>query len=119
MRKSNPTILCILCLLSLVCSFYANPAFAQGARIRAQKADRDAPAQQTEVEQDSDRDNPTAREEWFRSGRHALGEHSADLLHRAYQQKRAIAAAEQAAKDSTATSVQQSTANGAADTANP
>src|SRR5438309_1277572 len=100
MRKACPKTLFLVCLVCLF-AFNARFAFGQGARIRSQERDADARPSQAEVDQDSDRDNPSGREEWFRSGRHALGEHSADLLHRAYQQKRAIAAAEDAAKDTT------------------
>jgi len=61
-------------------------------------------------------DNPRASDEWFRSGRRALGEHAADLLHRGYQQKKAMAAAEAGARD---LKVQQGTANVTQDTAAP
>src|SRR5437879_2076597 len=50
-----------------------------------------------------ERDHVQEREEWFRSGRKARGETSADLLQRAYTQKlRMRAAREQAQKEAAA-----------------
>jgi hypothetical protein len=80
------------CLLFILCLF-STTIFAADSHTR-QKSGRDSdPTRPTrsapEADQDSD-DNPKAREEWFRSGRHALGEHSADLLNRAYEHKKVM-----------------------------
>ncbi|MCU1308014.1 MAG: hypothetical protein JWN45_2709 [Acidobacteriaceae bacterium] len=67
--------------------------------VRAQTQAMEAPAPASPHE----RDHVQEREEWFRSGRKARGETSADLLQRAYTQKsRMRAAREQAQKDAAA-----------------
>ncbi|HVH85650.1 MAG TPA: hypothetical protein VM912_02940 [Terriglobales bacterium] len=71
--------------------------------------DREEPA--------SDQDDHQGREEWFRSGRQAAGEHAADLLHRAYSQKQQMAVGATTSVDQSSTTRSlavpgQNTANG-------
>ncbi|HWC16060.1 MAG TPA: hypothetical protein VG498_03570, partial [Terriglobales bacterium] len=85
---------------------------AQGTRVRSIK-DPDVEREQ----EASDRDNPRGREEWFRSGRQAAGEHAADLLHRAYRAKRQMSGSAPALSEQSPTIFSvaapgQSTANG-------
>src|SRR6185437_2690377 len=122
MRKpENRVSLCLVFFLLL--SIVSPLAFAQGARVRqmaAAAADgSDASAPQSEASADSqaqaerresDGDHPAAREDWFRSGRRAMGEHAADLLHRAYVQKQSIRPSQR---------ILRSAASRGADTANP
>ncbi|PYY18669.1 MAG: hypothetical protein DMG60_07505 [Acidobacteria bacterium] len=93
---------------------------AQGTRIRqANQTAENKKVEQTTVDegesQDSDADNPEGREEWFRSGRHAAGEHTSDLLHRAYVQKQQMSVNSQGAAQQSATTL--SIANPAQNTA--
>src|SRR3954463_4986699 len=72
---------------------------ASGSSILAQSPTAQAPASSPVHE----RDHVKEREEWFRSGRKARGETSADLLQRAYTQKlRLRAAREKAQRDAAA-----------------
>src|SRR5579872_2378954 len=94
MTKPLQTLLRLVCLF-LSITLGSECVLAQGARIRTQKTEVPDPTNsQTASDQDPDGDHPQAREEWFRSGRRVLGDHAADLLHRGYQQKRAMAAPE-------------------------
>lgn len=108
MRKSSLPLICSMFLVFLA---WPLSLFGQGARIHAAKANAEA-----DVEQESDHDNPQGREEWFRSGRRAMGEHAADLLHRAYRQKREMttnpSASDQPPTAFSGANPGQSTANG-------
>ena len=87
MRKASPTSLLFFCLLL---SLLPQTLEAQGARVRQANAaaNRVERIDQNDQERDSDADNPEGRQDWFRSGRRAAGEHAADLLRRAYGNKR-------------------------------
>ena len=87
MRKSNAIPLSILC--SVVIVLLMPPSLeSQGARVRPGKQTSSSVQPNVPDEDlDPDADNPTGRQEWFRGGRRAAGEHASDLLHRAYIQK--------------------------------
>ena len=78
-----------LALFSLVVLLSLN-GWAQGAKVRPeQDVDKDDRDRQSEM------DNVRAREQWFRANRTIPGERSAELLHRAYQQKQQLQAAQE------------------------
>src|SRR3981189_1417190 len=85
--------LCKIIIGTSLCAGISCNAFGQNARVVEHQASAS----------DSDRDHVQEREEWFRSGRRALGENAADLLHRAYKEKvRMRAAREQVEKEAAA-----------------
>lgn len=117
-----------LCLLLSLFFATSTLAFAQGARIRhlaPAAGSEDVNATQTEAGSDaqaqaerrgSDGDHPAERQDWFRSGRRAMGEHAADLLHRAYVQKQSIRPSQRILRSAARSSV--NTANPGQNTAN-
>ncbi|HJX01292.1 MAG TPA: sialidase family protein, partial [Terriglobales bacterium] len=116
MRQTSPSSLLFFCLV--VFQFFT-PVFvqAQGARVRQANASADKERNRADTEErDSDADNPQGRQEWFRGGRHEAGEHAADLLRRAYGQKRQMRAVSpgsgQSAMTLSNTSPGATTANG-------
>src|SRR5580765_149129 len=102
MSKLSPKSLFVLCLL-LSNSLIPNFCQAQGARVRqgtqsaGNRTERANPDEQEN--RDSDADNPKGRAEWFRSGRHAAGERTSDLLHRAYVRKQHMAVSSQGGEE--------------------
>ena len=126
MRKLRQRFSCLFCIIALL-AVNSGSVFAQGARVRADR-NNDPDAVNGHISSDPndpDGDHPEARDEWFRSGRRLLGEHAADYLHRAYEQKRAMAAARAANRETsrssdlvnpapTTASPGQNTANGIA-----
>ena len=79
---------CVFVLLSLL---FVVPAFGQGARM-------EMPTQKGGKPRMLDRDDPHAREAWFRRGRQGRdGIPAAELLHRAYGKKMQMRAARRAA----------------------
>lgn len=126
--SENRLSLCLVVYLLL--SIVSPLAFAQGTRVRqapsatADQADSpsqleappataggsDSDARAQAERRESDGDHPAAREDWFRSGRRAMGEHAADLLHRAYVQKQSIRPSQR---------ILRSAASRSANTANP
>src|SRR5262245_18105042 len=116
MRKTTSVPLSILCFL-LLNSLGPTASHGQGARVRpgkqspASKVERANPDQEEDL-QDSDADDPQGRQEWFRSGRRAAGEHASDLLHRAYVQKQQMTVSSQGAAQQSVANPGQNTASG-------
>jgi hypothetical protein len=86
MLDSSRRFLALFSLISLV----SLNGWAQGAKVRPEQ-DVDA----TDRDRQSEMDNVRAREQWFRANRTIPGERSAELLHRAYQQKQQLQAAQE------------------------
>ncbi|HEX7962511.1 MAG TPA: hypothetical protein VF493_21545, partial [Terriglobales bacterium] len=59
--------------------------WSQGAKIRPEQD-----MEESDRDRQSEMDNVRDREQWFRANRTIPGEHSAELLHRAYQQKQQL-----------------------------
>ena len=78
-----------LALFALVAIVSIN-GWTQGAKVRPER-DPD----ETDRNRQSEMDNVRAREQWFRANRTIPGERSAELLHRAYQQKQQLHAAQE------------------------
>src|SRR5262249_8989788 len=110
MPKTASIPLSILC--SLIIGRLIPPALqSQGARVRPGKhTSTSFEPNIPDEDRDSDADNPMGRQEWFRSGRRAAGEHASDLLHRAYIQKQQMSS--QGAAQQSVANPGQNTANG-------
>ena len=89
----------LIALLSFFLLLSLN-GWPQGAKIRVEQ-DADA----TNRDRQSEMDNVRAREQWFRANRTIPGERSAELLHRAYQQKQQLQAMQQLLGSSSSTTL--------------
>ena len=100
----------VYCTLMLACvlTILNGRCWAQGAKRTAANS---GAAERQEKEGSADR--VRERQEWQRRGRTALGENSADLLHRAFQQKMKLRDA-RIAKESKAVAAKSSTNSAAA-----
>src|SRR5690348_18240452 len=64
--------------------------WSQGAKVRPEQE-----MEESDRDRQSEMDNVRAREQWFKANRTIPGERSAELLHRAYQQKQQLQGVQQ------------------------
>jgi hypothetical protein len=84
---SHNQLRAVLCLCIVGCWLAAGecPLWAQGGKLKP--AEGEGAESQAESQAEGASDPVVQRQQWLRSGRTALGENPADLLHRAYEQK--------------------------------
>src|SRR5262249_38163959 len=70
--------------------FLSLNGWSQGAKIRPEQD-----MEESDRDRQSEMDNVRAREQWFKANRTIPGERSAELLHRAYQQKQQLQAVQE------------------------
>src|SRR3954468_10178807 len=101
----------VLCLLIVGCwlMLVQSTLWAQGSKMKAVEVEGSDPQAGRQAEGDA----VIERQQWLRSGRTALGENPADLLHRAYEQKMRMRRLDSAARARLAAVPQASTSAGA------
>src|SRR5215472_11385492 len=80
--------------------FVSLNGWSQGAKIRPEQE-----MEESDRDRQSEMDNVRAREQWFKANRTIPGERSAELLHRAYQQKQQLQAVQELMQSSSSSTL--------------